>query len=225
MVSLVVEASNAYLSVACIKDTELLSLKECECNNNLSSVILEKIDECIKEAKIKKSDLTTIVASNGPGSYTALRVVLSVCKTLAYTLNLEFKVISSLQLQALGVIDFEGIIVPLIDARRGYIFSAIYQKTSEELIILKEEGYYSIEEINEFLKNSSSNIIFIGKDVEKLKKLLLDSGCVRFSNDNISSKNIIGVLDKLVKVDKFNVNPKYLRETEAERNLNNDKNK
>lgn len=225
MVNLVVEASNGYLSIACIKDDKLLSLKECECNNNLSSIILEKIDECIKEAKIKKNDLTTIVASNGPGSYTALRVVLSVCKTLAYILNLDFKVISSLELQALSVVDFEGIVVPLIDARRGHVFSAVYKKTYAGLTVIKEEGYYSIEEINEFLKNKSSNIIFIGKDVEKLKKLLLDNERIIFSNENISSKNIISILDKLVKVDKFSVNPRYLRETEAERNLNNDKNK
>ena len=55
----------------------------------------------------------------GPGSYTAIRVVAAVCKTLAYTLKIKLKKVSSLKLQALLEFDSNKLLVPFIDARRG----------------------------------------------------------------------------------------------------------
>ena len=80
MVSLVVEASNGFCSIACIENKNILAEKNLECNNNLSAVILSEIDNCLKAANKTKSDLTEIISSEGPGSYTAIRVVAAVCK-------------------------------------------------------------------------------------------------------------------------------------------------
>ena len=89
MVSLIVEASNGVCSIACFDNETVLAEKNFVCSNNLSAVILEEIDNCLKEADKKKTDLTEIISSEGPGSYTAIRVVAAVCKTLSYTLNIR----------------------------------------------------------------------------------------------------------------------------------------
>ena len=106
MVSIVVEASNGFCSIACLENNKVLSQRNMECSNNLSTIILQEIDNCLNDAGKSKKDLTEIIASNGPGSYTAIRVVASICKTLAYTLKLPLKVVSSLKLQAL--LEFES---------------------------------------------------------------------------------------------------------------------
>ena len=127
MVSLIVEASNGVCSIACFDNETVLAEKSFVCSNNLSAVILEEIDNCLKEADKKKTDLTEIISSEGPGSYTAIRVVAAVCKTLAYTLKINLKKVSSLKLQALLEFDSNKLLVPFIDARRGNVFGAVYK--------------------------------------------------------------------------------------------------
>ena len=63
MVSLIVEASNGVCSIACFEDENILAERNFVCSNNLSAVILEEIDNCLKEANKKKTDLTEVISS------------------------------------------------------------------------------------------------------------------------------------------------------------------
>ena len=216
MVSLIVEASNGVCSIACFDNETVLAEKNFVCSNNLSAVILEEIDNCLKEADKKKTDLTEIISSEGPGSYTAIRVVAAVCKTLSYTLNI------SLKLQALLEFDSNKLLVPFIDARRGNVFGAVYKNEEGKLVEVLEEGYYSLEEINNFLSSQSDEFVYISKDIEKLNDLLLEGSK---NNDMVRAANVLRIYDSLEDVDCYNMKPQYLRKTEAERELENDKNK
>ncbi|MGX7111261.1 tRNA (adenosine(37)-N6)-threonylcarbamoyltransferase complex dimerization subunit type 1 TsaB [Gemella cuniculi] len=222
MVSLVVEASNGFLSLACLDDNQVISERNIECSNNLSEVILQEIVLCLNEAGKKKSDLKEIISSSGPGSYTAIRVVAAVCKTLAYTLKINLKIISSLKFQALLEYESENLIVPLIDARRGYVFSAVYKKNKNDFVEILKEGYYSLEEVNKFLLDSGENVVYVGKDVSKLKEKLLVGEQFSYNKNDIRAKNVLKVYDSLKIVDSYNMKPQYLRKTEAERGLKND---
>ena len=198
MVSIVVEASNGFCSIACLENNKVLSQRNMECSNNLSAIILQEIDNCLNDAGKSKKDLTEIIASNGPGSYTAIRVVAAICKTLAYTLKLSLKVVSSLKLQAL--LEFE----------------------SKKLIEVLQEDYYSLEELNNFLKNKDEQFVYVGRDIKKLKEKLL---LAENNKNEVSAANVVKIYDSLEIVDSYNMKPQYLRKTEAERELENDKNK
>lgn len=220
MVSLIVEASNGVCSIACFEEKNILAEKNFVCSNNLSAVILEEIENCLKEANKKKTDLTEIISSEGPGSYTAIRVVAAVCKTLAYTLKIKLKKVSSLKLQALLEFDSNKLLVPFIDARRGNVFGAVYKNEADKLVEVLGEGYYSLEEINNFLSSQNEEYVYISKDIKKLNELLLDG----LKNDEIvRAANVIKIYDSLEEVDCYNMKPQYLRKTEAERELENDK--
>lgn len=222
MVSLIVEASNGVCSIACFENKTVLAEKNFVCSNNLSAVILEEIDNCLKEANKKKTDLTEIISSEGPGSYTAIRVVAAVCKTLAYTLKIKLKKVSSLKLQALLEFDSNKLLVPFIDARRTNVFGAVYKNEDGKLVEVFEEGYYSLEEINNFLSLQNEEYVYISKDIAKLNDYLLDGS----KNDEmVRAANIIKIYDSLEEIDCYNMKPQYLRKTEAERELENDKNK
>ena len=222
MVSLIVEASNGVCSIACFENKTVLAEKNFVCSNNLSAVILEEIDNCLKEANKKKTDLTEIISSEGPGSYTAIRVVAAVCKTLAYTLKIKLKKVSSLKLQALLEFDSNKLLVPFIDARRTNVFGAVYKNEVGKLVEVFEEGYYSLEEINNFLSLQNEEYVYISKDIAKLNDYLLDGS----KNDEmVRAANIIKIYDSLEEIDCYNMKPQYLRKTEAERELENDKNK
>ncbi|WP_448905468.1 tRNA (adenosine(37)-N6)-threonylcarbamoyltransferase complex dimerization subunit type 1 TsaB [Gemella sp.] len=220
MVSLIVEASNGVCSIACFEDENILAERNFVCSNNLSAVILEEIDNCLKEANKKKTDLTEVISSEGPGSYTAIRVVAAVCKTLAYTLKIKLKKVSSLKLQALLEFDANKLLVPFIDARRGNVFCAVYKNEDQQLVEVLEEGYYSLEEIDNFLSSQNEEFVYISKDIEKLNELLLNG----LKNDEmVRAANVVRIYDSLEEVDCYNMKPQYLRKTEAERELENDK--
>ena len=222
MVSLIVEASNGVCSIACFEEKNILAEKNFVCSNNLSAVILEEIDNCLKEANKKETDLTEVISSEGPGSYTAIRVVAAVCKTLAYTLKIKLKKVSSLKLQALLEFDSNKLLVPFIDARRGNIFGAVYKNEAGKLVEVLEEGYYSLEEINDFLVSQNKEFVYISKDIAKLNDYLLDGS----KNDEmVRAANVVKIYDSLEEVDCYNMKPQYLRKTEAERELENDKSK
>ena len=193
-----------------------------ECSNNLSTIILQEIDNCLNDAGKSKKDLTEIIASNGPGSYTAIRVVAAICKTLAYTLKLPLKVVSSLKLQALLEFESNKLIVPLIDARRNNVFAAVYKVENKKLIEVLQEDYYSLEELNNFLKNKDEQFVYVGRDIKKLKEKLL---LAENNKNEVSAANVVKIYDSLEIVDSYNMKPQYLRKTEAERELENDKNK
>ena len=212
MVSIVVEASNGFCSIACLENNKVLSQRNMECSNNLSAIILQEIDNCLNDAGKSKRDLTEIIASNGPGSYTAIRVVAAICKTLAYTLKLPLKVVSSLKLQALLEFESNKLIVPLIDARRNNVFAAVYKVENKKLI----------EELNNFLKNKDEQFVYVGRDIKKLKEKLL---LAENNKNEVSAANVVKIYDSLEIVDSYNMKPQYLRKTEAERELENDKNK
>ena len=68
------------------------------------------------------------------------------------------------------------LIVPLIDARRGNVFSAVYKKTNNELSVVKEEGYYSLGELNDFLKSEGKDFIYVGEDIKKIEGKVVRCG-------------------------------------------------
>ena len=70
--------------------------------------------------------------------------------------------------------DANKLLVPFIDARRGNVFGAVYENIDGNLIETLEEGYYSLEEINDFLVSQNKEFVYISKDIEKLNELLLN---------------------------------------------------
>lgn len=222
MVKIALEASNGFLTIACLDAKTILAERNVECSNNLSAIILKEIELCLKEAGKEKKDLTEIITSEGPGSYTAIRVVAAVAKTLAYSLRLPLKTISSLKLQALAEWNSAKLIVPLIDARRGNVFGAVYKVENNELKELLKDGYYSLDEVNNFIQETGEDFVYVGNNLGKLEDKLLEN---KLSEKNVRAADIIKIYSSLKEIDVYNMKPQYLRKTEAERELENDKNK
>lgn len=216
MVTLGIDASNKFLTIACFKKEKLIENFSVECKNNLSEILLLEIDNILKKTNINKKEITEIIVTKGPGSYTALRVVLSIAKTMSMVLNANLRLISSLRLQVAKFFD-EKLVVPLIDARRNNVYTAVYFNKKE---ILKE-GYYSFDYLVNYLNNIGENINFVGIGLNNYNYENLK--CSFNLNENfIDIKNVFILKDYLEDSDYYTAVPSYLRITEAERNLNND---
>jgi tRNA threonylcarbamoyladenosine biosynthesis protein TsaB len=99
--------------------------------------LLPAIQNLLSELKWEPKQLEGLAVVNGPGSFTGLRIGLSVVKGLAFGLNLRVVTASALHMAALQVTD-EGWICPVMDARRGEVFFALYQRIDEHFIMLRK---------------------------------------------------------------------------------------
>lgn len=128
------------------KDEEKIVHKEMECNYNHSMNTMPKLIESLKEAKIAISDINEIIVCNGPGSFTGIRIGVTIAKTLAFTLNVPIKMISSLLLKA---ISFKHEEVIIIEREKNGVFIAKFNEENdliEDYKYLKNSEYKQLED-------------------------------------------------------------------------------
>ena len=131
------------------------------------------IEECLKESNITFKDLSAIAVSQGPGSYTGLRIGVSAAKGLCFALDLPLIAVDTLQVLASKLSISDGVIIPMIDARRMEVYSAIFNSKSEKIREVQAEilTENSFEEISE-------TIHFVGDCAEKAKTVLTKSNFI-----------------------------------------------
>lgn len=148
-----IETATKQCSVSVSKNNELIALRElAEENFNHAEKLHVFIAEVIEEAKIQLADLKAISVSKGPGSYTGLRIGVSSAKGLSYALNIPLIAIDTLQIIAKQITISEGIIQPMIDARRMEVFTASFDKDYQligetKAVILDENAFDDVQGI------------------------------------------------------------------------------
>jgi tRNA threonylcarbamoyladenosine biosynthesis protein TsaB len=136
------ETATNVCSVALSCNGQLLSLRESSVKNAHSSVLTVFIEECFKSGGIKPSEIDAIAVSEGPGSYTGLRIGVATAKGLCYALDKSLIAIPTLKAMASGMLDSAvgsrqlavgRFFCPMIDARRMEVFSSIFNTELTEI--------------------------------------------------------------------------------------------
>lgn len=125
------------------------------------------IEEILKENEINFSQIDAIAVSKGPGSYTGLRIGVSAAKGLCYAAGIPLIALDTLAVLANQVQVADGLIVPMIDARRMEVYSAVFDASHKKISEVKAE-ILSLESYNE----TSEKVYFIGDCQEKCKTVL-----------------------------------------------------
>ena len=166
MTILAIDTSNYALGVALLEENQVIGEYITNLKKNHSVRIMPAIQTLMKDCERVPADLTKIVVAKGPGSYTGVRIGVTIAKTLAWTLNIPLVGISSLEILASGVSRyFDGYVSPLFDARRGQVYTGLYQNQSNELLAVKEDRLVMLAEWAESLKEFGQSILFIGNDL------------------------------------------------------------
>jgi tRNA threonylcarbamoyladenosine biosynthesis protein TsaB len=186
-----IETTTTNCSVSLSKEGETLVLKE-DYNSSYShaETLHLFIDEVFKEVRIKPKDIDAIAVSKGPGSYTGLRIGVSAAKGLCFALDKPLISVSTLEALAHQVKIDEGFIVPMLDARRMEVYSAIFDKSYRQVRSIEAQILDDNSFKDYFNKN---NVYFIGNGVEKTKILLSNSNAI-FIDDKLPSANEISKL-------------------------------
>ncbi|WP_298894149.1 tRNA (adenosine(37)-N6)-threonylcarbamoyltransferase complex dimerization subunit type 1 TsaB [uncultured Psychroserpens sp.] len=186
-----IETSTTNCSVSLSKQGETLVLKE---DNNVNYSHAESlhvfIDSVLASAQIDKIDLSAIAVSKGPGSYTGLRIGVSAAKGLSYALDIPLISVSTLEALSHQVTIDEGIIIPMLDARRLEVYSAIFN-SSYDLVRGIEAQILDEQSFQEYL--SKGKVHFLGNGVEKTRQLIKHSNAV-FVENKLPSANEMSAL-------------------------------
>lgn len=162
MIWLGIDTSNIPLSVAVVQDDQLLVEWTSSTKIAHSIGAMPAVEEALKQANIKPGEIDAIAVAEGPGSYTGVRIGVTIAKTLAWTLKIPILGVSSLQTLAGNGSLFNGLICPIMDARRLNVFSAVYTNGLESVL---PDGHYALDAILENLAARDEDILFVGKDV------------------------------------------------------------
>ena len=140
MRSLFIDTASSRIILAILENDKIVYEKNVENDMNLSTRIFPLIDEMFQKTNIQPSDVDRIYVVNGPGSFTGVRIGVTIAKTMAWALHKEIVPLSELELMATTAVE-QTYKVPYIDARREAVFGAIYDKDNQ--VLLKEQ-YISI---------------------------------------------------------------------------------
>ena len=188
-----IETSHEFCSVALSHNDELIGLRETNEKNAHSRVVTIFAEEVLKDNNLKPADLDAIAVSEGPGSYTGLRIGVSAAKGFCYALNKPLISVGTLQAMANGIIEkfksereIKGnmIFCPMIDARRMEVYDALFDKNGNEIRETKAE-IIDENSFQELLKKHQ--IIFSGNGAEKCKTLFAQNQNAIFQDEFTTS--------------------------------------
>ena len=194
---LVIDTATKYIYLALIIDDLLVDSVYEVGNNDHSVTIMPYLESMIKKQNISLNQLDEVIVGVGPGSYTGVRIGVTVAKMIAYLNDISIYKVSSLALMASH--SNQRYILPLIDARRGNAFMALLEN-DKEIKYIKEDRLQNIESFKESIDLEYEEVIEGEPQIIKIIK----SDLLELVED----------VHALV--------PNYMQLTEAERNLKND---
>lgn len=205
MKSLFIDTASGRIIVAVISENRILSICNEENGNDLSMRIFPIIDNVLKEASVSPMDIDVIYVVNGPGSFTGVRIGVTIAKTMAWALNKKIIALSELELMA--TTPFVGdYIIPFIDARRDASFAGIYDKDGN--VVLGDQ-YITNDDLIKAIPNGKKGIFVSYDHTEKLNPTIPNIDIIKMIMRHQSDKAR----------NPHEINPEYLKKTEAEENL------
>lgn len=185
-----IETATKNCSVAIAKDGITIICKEvAEQGYSHAEKLHVFIEEILLEAGLTFQDLAAIAVSQGPGSYTGLRIGISAAKGLCFALDIPLIAVDTLQVLASQVNVSHGSIIPMIDARRMEVYSAVFnhklQKTREvQAEIITENSFSELQE----------TVYLVGDSSEKAKTVLTKANFVFLDEVRYPSANEMSAL-------------------------------
>lgn len=196
MKQVLIDTSYKFLTVCCVQDTKLVSFYHQQAFKSQSEKVMVVLDQQIKNAGWKPTDIQRLVIVNGPGSYTGVRLAMTIAKTLAAISDIKVATITSIELIAKDAA--EALVV--LDARSDRVYGGLVKAG-----VLSDLAVYTLDQIKE-LRKQHSNALVLG-----------DGSLLSETDDfNDNFENIGQLISKLPNVEDVDfLTPLYLKEISA----------
>lgn len=201
MISLLIDTCTKNVCIALFKDKTLMDKVVYSNQIDLSSNFMVLINNIFSKNNVKIEDVDKFFVAVGPGSFTGIRIGVTCAKVMAWALKKDVIPFSSLEL--LATVDSNNdYIVPLIDARRGYVFAGIYDN---HLNCIMNDAYIKLDDLLEKIENDKSTT-YVSLDNFDLETILPEYNVNKIIEKHFNDTPI----------NPHSLNPNYLKKTEAE---------
>lgn len=200
---LYIDTSSSYLYAGIVSDDKLLCEVKKEFGHSLSEEALPNIAKLFAEKKLAAKDIDKILVVNGPGSFTGIRIGITIAKVYAWSLNIPIATLSALEVMALSS-SSEMVHVPIINARRGYVFAAIYDQANKEML---SPRHIKLEELLQELQKQKDYTFITNGEFEEIENI---------EKYNPDIEKVVNHFKNIEPINPHGVNPNYLKLTEAE---------
>lgn len=225
---LAIDTSSVVATCAVLDEEKLLGEYTLNQDMTHSERLIPMIKTLMDSLKLKPEDIDLFAGSVGPGSFTGLRIGLATIKGLAHVVDKSVIGISTLEALAFNV-PFDGIVIPIMDARRDRVYTGIYRWENGKLINIMEPTILNIDELLDIVDSKYEKVLFNGDGTlvfkDRIDEKLKDKALYAPISLNMAKASSIGEL-ALLKWEEgsqenyFNLSPDYLRESQAQRQLN-----
>jgi tRNA threonylcarbamoyladenosine biosynthesis protein TsaB len=218
---LAIDTSNYVLGVALLEEDKVIGEYITNLKKNHSVRAMPAIEHLLKDCDVTPKELSKIVVAKGPGSYTGVRIGVTIAKTLAWSLNIPLVGVSSLAVLASAGRYFNGLIAPLFDARRGNIYTGLYRYENGQLVAEIDDCHMLAEEWAKMIASYHQPVLFIGNDVpihfKMFKQVLGDKAIMAEMTEHNPRPAELGKLGLSAKEESVHTfTPNYIRLAEAE---------
>jgi len=219
-----IDTSNYVLGIGLLDGDTVMGEYISNIKKNHSVRVMPAIQTLMNECSIKPGDLSKIVVAEGPGSYTGVRIGVTIAKTLAWTLKIPMSGVSSLEVAAASAGRyFNGYVSPFFDARRGQIYTGLYKFDHQGIQTAKEDQLVMSADWVRTLNEMDSRILFTSNDLhlhENVIRAELGDKAVFAAITELNPRPAeLAVLGKdKESVDLHSFVPNYIRMAEAEAN-------
>ncbi len=200
---LFLDTSSSFVTIAVIEDNNVLFMYHDIIKDDMSSKIMPIISSGFEKLNFSINDIDKVMVANGPGSFTGIRIGVTIAKVVAWSLKKDIICISSLELYASTNVDTKYV-VPMIDARRGYVYTGIYDN---ELNVVIDDNYVLYDTFINSI-NGKYTIVSFDNIVNSIKPNI---DLIKVVNKHKYDESMIV----------HKVKPRYLKKTEAEEKLEN----
>ena len=232
---LALESSGLVASVAVVdgaldgKDAQTIAEYTVNYKKTHSQTLLPMLDEVVKMTELSLESIDAIAVAAGPGSFTGLRIGSATAKGLGLALDKPLIPVPTLEGLAYNLCGTDGIVCPIMDARRSQVYTGIYRfEDGIHLTVLEDQMAVGIEELGERLKKYGEQVTFLGDGVPVFREVLEErpmKGCrISFAPANMNRQRAasVGALALLYyqqgkSETAAEHKPDYLRMSQAER--------
>lgn len=229
---LAVDSSSVTASVAIVEDDKIISESFTNCGLTHSETLAPIIASVLSNSKTDINDIDLFAVCNGPGSFTGLRIGVSIVKALAMVMNKHCVGVSPLHALAYNLIDENTLIYSAINSRKNEIYSAIFKSENKVITRLTDDKSVMLDEISDDFKDLEGDLRFVGDSAIICHDILKSSDKlkvfpVKDSNKFIKASNVAFISREMKNQnnlsDSYNLPINYLKLSQAERLLKENK--
>lgn len=212
-------------SVAICDGTKTLAYYTVDNGLTQSELLLPMAESLLMSTKLSFSDIDIFATSVGPGSFTGVRIGVSLVKGLAFGKNRPCVAVSTIEALAENLSSIKGIILPCMDARRGQVYTATFKSDGNTMTRLTEDRAIALTELAKELTEITEPIYICGDGYETARKALINEGVNTENTPELlileNAVSVAKVAKRLYESGNYttdsDINPTYLRLPQAER--------